>query len=315
VRVDAQTLMLIGTAATFLAIAIGSIALAQVVADRRQVYRSLRTVRESEIPGADLRQRELATPFAQRLLLPALGAISRRIARFTPGGIVDRLDQELAHAGSPIGWDGARVLAVKVSTAVVVAIIGALALPASGISLVRAVIIVPFLAVVGYYVPEWILRSRSGRRQKEIRRALPDALDLMSITVQAGLGFDAAMERVAREMGGPLGQELYRVTQEMRLGTSRADALRQLADRTTVPELSSFVLALVQAETLGISVAQVLHIQAGELRVKRRQRAEEAATKLPVKLVFPVVLCIFPALMVVLMGPAAITIYENLIQN
>jgi tight adherence protein C len=313
--VDAQTLILIGTVAAFMAIAIGLVALAQTWTERRQVYRSLRTVRESEIPGTDFRQRELATPFTQRLVLPTLGAISRRIARFTPGGIVERLDQELAYAGSPVGWDGARMLAVKVSTGVVFGIVGALALPAGGISFVRTVIIVPFLAVVGYYLPEWILRSRAGRRQNAIRRALPDALDLLSITVQAGLGFDAAMERVAREMGGPLGQELYRVSQEMRLGTSRADALRQLADRTTVPELSSFVLALVQAETLGISVAQILHVQAGELRIRRRQRAEEAAIKLPVKLVFPVVLCIFPALLVVLMGPAAITIYENLIQR
>jgi tight adherence protein C len=135
----------------------------------------------------------------------------------------------------------------------------------------------------------------------------------MSITVEAGLGFDAAMERVAREMEGPLGEELIRVVQEMRLGKSRADALRDLGSRSSVDELKSFVLAMVQADIFGISIARVLHVQAAELRIKRRQRAEEQAQKLPVKIIFPLILCIFPALFIVLLGPAAIQIYESLL--
>jgi tight adherence protein C len=186
-------------------------------------------------------------------------------------------------------------------------------LPMADFGFLRTIVVAPVAGFVGYYLPEWLLRSRSSKRQYQIQRALPDALDLMSITVQAGLGFDAALERVSREMGGPLGEELYRVVQEMRLGKSRGEALRDLADRTTVEELKSFVMAMVQAEIFGISIAQVLNVQAEELRLKRRMRAEEQAQKLPVKIVFPLILCIFPAMMVVLVGPAAISIYENFI--
>jgi tight adherence protein C len=163
---------------------------------------------------------------------------------------------------------------------------------------------------IGYYLPEWVLRSKSGKRQHKMRRALPDALDLLSITVEAGLGFDAALSRVARQEGGPLGEELHRVLQEMQLGKSRADALRDLGDRTSIPEFKSFILAMIQADVFGISIAKVLHVQANEMRVKRRQRAEETAQKVPVKIVFPLITCIFPALFVVLLGPAAISIYN-----
>jgi tight adherence protein C len=169
--------------------------------------------------------------------------------------------------------------------------------------------------MLGYYIPEWVLRSRSGDRQKQIQRSLPDALDLMSITVEAGLAFDAALERTAREMGGPLGDEFYRVHQEMRLGKSRAEALRDLGERSPLSELRSFVLAMVQADIFGIPIARVLHVQSRELRIKRRQRAEEQAQKLPVKIIFPLILCIFPSLFIVLLGPAAINIYESLIRD
>jgi tight adherence protein C len=148
-----------------------------------------------------------------------------------------------------------------------------------------------------------------------MQRALPDALDLLSITVEAGLGFDAAVARVARQSGGPLGEELHRVLQEMQIGKSRSDALRDLADRTSIPELKSFVLAMVQADIFGISIAKVLQVQAKEMRLKRRQRAEEQAQKVPVKIVFPLILCIFPSLFIVLLGPAVITIYENILQS
>jgi tight adherence protein C len=206
-------------------------------------------------------------------------------------------------------------MAVKITALGAFLAFGIFALPLFGMDLLRVVVLTPLLGFVGYYLPEWILRSRSGKRQKSIQRALPDALDLMSITVEAGLGFDAALERVSREMGGPLGEELYRVVQEMRLGKGRGEALRDLASRTTVEELKSFVLAMVQAEIFGISVSKVLHVQARELRTKRRQRAEEAAQKLPVKIVFPLILCIFPALLTILLGPAAISIYENMFAN
>jgi tight adherence protein C len=313
--VDPLLLWLIGLSAAFGCIAILALAMTSSMVERRRVYRSLQSMGSSEIAGADVRQRELATPFTQRVLLPGLGAVGRGVRRFAPDSVVERLDQELVYAGSPAGWDGARLFALKTAAGVAFLVGAVLFLPLSGVGVLRTIVIAPFAAFVGYYLPEWILRSRSGKRQTAMQRALPDALDLMAITVQAGLGFDAAVDRVAREMGGPLGQELHRVGQEMRLGKARGEALRDLGDRTTVPELKAFVLAMVQAEIFGISISRVLNVQAAELRVKRRQRAEEAAQKLPVKIVFPLILCIFPALMLVLLGPAAISIYENLITN
>jgi tight adherence protein C len=308
---DPTILLVLGMLAAFLAVSLGAWATIAVAADRRRVQQSLRAASTTHVP--DVRSEQLAVPVAHRLLLPGIGAIGRRLQRLTPTIVVDRLDRELLLAGSPEDWDGQRVMAVKVMTAVGFAIASVVLLAAADLGVLRTLVLVPFLTFLGYYLPEWVLRARSGRRQHELQRALPDALDLLSITVQAGLGFDAAVERVSRQMGGPLGGELYRVTQEMRLGKSRGEALRDLADRTNVEELRSFVLAMVQAEIFGISISRVLANQATDLRLKRRQRAEEQAQKLPVKIIFPLILCIFPALLVVLLGPAAISIYENLL--
>jgi tight adherence protein C len=171
------------------------------------------------------------------------------------------------------------------------------------------------LSFLGYYVPEWTLRKKSGARQNAIRVALPDALDLLSITVEAGLGFDAAVSRVAKQAKGPLGEEFHRMLQEMQIGKPRADALRDLGARSTLPELQSFVLAMVQADAFGIAISKVLHVQADELRMRRRQNAEEKAQKVPVKIIFPLITCIFPALFVVVLGPAAITISHSLLHR
>ncbi|MGH2794883.1 MAG: type II secretion system F family protein, partial [Actinomycetota bacterium] len=222
---------------------------------------------------------------------------------------------DLVYAGSPVGWDAERVLAMKLLGVGVMIGVGFLLGKLAAFTTFRILIICGLFAFVGWYFPEWILRSKAGTRQRLMQRALPDALDLLSITVEAGLGFDAAVARVARQAGGPLGEELHRVLQEMQIGKSRSDALRDLADRTSIPELKSFVLAMVQADIFGISIAKVLQVQAKEMRLKRRQRAEEQAQKVPVKIVFPLILCIFPSLFIVLLGPAVITIYENILGN
>lgn len=306
-------LLIGGLSAAFLAVVLVLAALATGTAERRQVYRALRAMQTSQVPATEVRHRELAVPALTRVVLPGLQRLGRGVRRFTPVSVIQRLDAELVYAGSPAGWDGERMLAVKVASGGAMFVVGLVLPGLTGSAALRGLILAPLLAVVGYYLPEWILRSRSSARQYRIQRALPDALDLLSITVAAGLAFDAALERVAREMGGPLGDELVRVVQEMRLGKGRADALRDLADRSSVDELKSFVLAMVQADIFGISVSRVLSVQARELRIKRRQRAEEQAQKLPVKIIFPLLLCIFPALFVVILGPAAIQIYDTLI--
>ena len=312
-NLDPSLLITLGLVAAFGAVLLAGYVAVAAASQRRSVYRSLQSIQNSQLSGADVRQQQLAVPTVRRVVLPALGGLSDRFRRFNPPAIVERLDEELVYAGSPAGWDGQRFLVVKWLSAASLAALSAVLLPLLGIGVTRTLVVALVGAVVGYYLPEWILRSRAGKRQKQIQLALPDALDLMSITVEAGLSFDAALDRVSREMGGPLGEELYRVVQEMRLGKGRGEALRDLAGRTTVDELKSFVMAMVQAEIFGISIAKVLHVQAGELRVKRRQRAEEKAQKLPVKIIFPLILCIFPALLVVLLGPAAISIYREFI--
>lgn len=299
-----SSMLTILVVASFGAVALIATVVQMYVLERRQVYKSLRQVEEYEITGTDLRSKALSVPVTQRLLVPGMRRLGNALRRFTPGGLVERLREELLFAGSPEGWDAERLLASKLISAVAVGGMSAVVLPLMGMPSLRAFILSAVFAAAGYYVPEWILRSRSGQRQDSIRRALPDALDLLCITVEAGLGFDAAVARVAKEAGGPLGEEFHRVVKEMQLGKSRVEALRGLSDRSSLSELKGFVLAMIQADIFGISIGKVLQVQASEMRIKRRQMAEERAQKLPVKLVF-----------IVLLGPAAIRIYENILSD
>ena len=307
-------MQVVGVLLAFAAMLLALVALQDFVLERRQVFKALRSVRAIELTPTDVRKRELAIPFYQRVLVPSMKGLGGAGRRFTPTSVTDRLRKELVYAGSPVGWDAERILALKILGVVIIGP-GLFLLAHTRLSSFRS-FIVGFLGLyVGWYMPEWVLRSKSGARQKKIQRALPDALDLLSITVEAGLGFDAAVARVARQAGGPLGEELHRVLQEMQIGKSRADALRDLGERTNIPELKAFVLAMIQADIFGISIAKVLQVQAREMRIKRRQRAEEQAQKVPVKIVFPLILCIFPSLFIVLLGPAMITIYNNILTH
>ena len=303
-------IIVIGLLAGFAASLLVALAAQDYVTERRQVYRSLRTMRSIDVAGADFRTRELAAPVATRVFLPGLIRVGRGLRRFTPGSVLERLDSQLKVAGSPAGWDAERFLAAKLIGAVGLVMatitIGSIA----ELGLIRTVVLTAFAGALGYYIPEWVIRSQADKRQGLIQRHLPDSLDLLSITVEAGLGFDAALQRVGRQIHGPLGQEFHRIVQEMQLGKSRSDALRDLSDRTTVPELRSFVLAMVQADIFGIPIANVLHIQAKELRIKRRQRAEEKAQKIPVKILGPLLLGIFPMLMIIIIGPGVIQIRD-----
>jgi len=305
----------LGVLAAFVAVFMAASAIGDYFLQREQMFRTLRSVRTIELAPQDLRRRELAAPFLRRVLIPGFQRSGQFFRRMTPAGVVDRLNKELEYAGSPPGWDAERVLAMKTVTLVGFTVGGILLSRFGGLDALQGIVVVLLSLYVGYYLPEWVLRSRSGKRQEMMRRALPDALDLLSITVEAGLGFDAAVARVAKHAGGPLGGEFHRVLQEMQIGKSRPEALRDFGERSSIPELKSFVLSMIQADIFGISIAKVLHVQAGEMRIKRRQRAEEQAQKVPVKIIFPLILCIFPALFVVLLGPAAITIYDNIISR
>ena len=307
--------MLVVAALAFVSASLMVFASSVAVADRWGVKRSLRSLDsygvQSEV--VSLSKRELARPFADRVIGPAMSRASRWARGVTPKGVLDHLSRQLMLAGSPRDMNLDRLLAIKV--------LGGAAGTAMGIALAavvrpgysRSIILTAVVMLAGFFAPDLWLRNTIAARKKSIGRALPDTLDLLTISVEAGLGFDAALSKVVTNTAGPLAEEFYRMLQEIRLGTSRADAFRNLGARTDVPELSAFVLAMLQADIFGISVGKILRVQASEMRTKRRQRAEEIAMKAPVKVVFPLILCIFPALLVVILGPAAIRIYTTLI--
>jgi tight adherence protein C len=235
--------------------------------------------------------------------------LERLAVRLSPAGIATVMQRRLDVAGNPAGWTTDRMLAVKGLGLVALGVLGAL----FGIRHPELLVVGGGIgAVIGFFLPDLLLHNSGLRRQQRIPRALPDALDMLTICVEAGLGFDAALAQVARNTPGPLAGEFARVLQEMQIGKSRAEAMRAMGDRTTVPELRAFVSAMIQASELGIPVAHVLREQAKEMRVRRRQRAEAQAQKVPVKITFPLILCLFPALLVVVLGPGIIQIAHSL---
>jgi len=266
----------------------------------------------------DEHQLRLEQPASQRMIRPLLQAAGRLVHRLTPGSWVKSLEHRLRLAGSPAASQVERVLALKLLLGIGALLVGALWIvrfssPGAGLPpMVGRLVLIPVLAIVAYRFPDLALKLRGRERQQAVQIALPDALDQMTISVEAGLGFDSALSRVVNTGTGPLVEELHRTLQEIAIGVPRKQAFRNLVERTAVPELRHFVFAVNQAEEYGLPIAQVLRVQSKELRVIRRQRAEEKAMKIPVKIIFPLVFCIFPALFVVLLVPAVIRIIEGL---
>ena len=253
---------------------------------------------------------DLDRPFADRVLQPlqqkALG-IGRRLSG---ADSADRIRRKLDLAGNPPGWSVDRVVSGKVVGAVV-GLLGGFVFSLMLGSIAVKVVVIIGVAVVGFFSPNLYLYQRAHERSERLQRDLPDAIDLLTISVESGLGFDAAVQQVARNTEGPLAEELSRVLREMQIGQSRSDALRAFGDRTNVADVRTFVSAMVQADTFGIPIAQVLRIQSSEMRVKRRQRAEEKAQQVPVKITIPLIFCILPTLFIAVMGPAVISILES----
>jgi tight adherence protein C len=303
-------LLAVGAIAVFLAVFVIAYSVQSVVAERRQAYRTLQAIRAAELRPADLRSRELARPARDRLLKPFYDAALTVARRFTPAGAMDAIRRKLIMAGSPYGWDPERVLVAKVACLVGGIVLGLLFVAVFDFAWPIRVLGLVAISLLGYSLPNLALTNAVQRRQNEIRSALADSIDLLTICVEAGLGFDAALAHVSRNTSGPLADEFYRTLQEVQLGRSRNEAMRNLADRSNVPELRAFVLAMVQADIFGVSVANVLRVQAKDMRIKRRQLAEERAMKVPIKVLFPVLFCIFPALFVVILGPAIMRIAD-----
>lgn len=232
--------------------------------------------------------------------------IATTTRRLAPSGYVAWLDKQLAGAGRPKDWPLARILVVKPMMAIAGAGLGLL-LYIGDPSVGRFVLGLGAMSLA-YFVPDILVRSHAQKRRDEIKMELPNTLDQMLISVQAGLGFEASMARTAANGSGSLADELIRTLQDIQVGRSRKDAYMALAERVDVPDLRSFIRAVVQADTYGIAIAKVLQTQAKEMRTKRRQRAEEHAMKIPVKILFPLIFCIFPTLLLIVIGPAALSI-------
>jgi len=256
-----------------------------------------------------MREEALKRSLSERAVAPIFIGIGKRLSRFTPAGWMDKTNHRLLLAGSPGTLDANAWAVIKLLSISVAAVLWFLIQVGSDAQ--TKLISLVLLGILGFFGPDVWISRRVEERRSSMQKTLPDVLDLLVISVEAGLGFDSALARVVATVPGPLSEEFFRMLQETRVGVSRRDAMRHLNERTDVDELRSFLLAMMQAEAFGVSIAQVLRVQADEMRVKRRQRAQEKAFAAPVKLVFPLVFCIFPALFIVLLGPAAIQIYET----
>lgn len=262
-----------------------------------------------------LEELEFEQPFSERFLRPILQALSKLVSRNTPGNVMDTAQKRLLHAGNPNNLTVADFMGIKGLVTFLLAVLGLAIGIVTGASVLFDILILLLLGGLGFLLPDLWLGSKVRQRRNQIQKALPDAIDLLSISVEAGLGFDAAMNRLVEKTRSELAYEFARVISEMRVGVPRRDALKSLADRTGVQDLSVFVTAIVQAEQLGASIVGVLRIQSNEMRIRRRQRAEVLAHQAPIKMLFPMAFLIFPPMFVVILGPAIPTVAHLFLPN
>ncbi len=246
----------------------------------------------------------LAPGARERLVAPVGARVMDRVRRWTPRGSIEAMQRRINLAGAQRVWNVERLLAAKVLAALGTFLFFVLIAVATGSAIWGLASVI--LPIAAYVTPDGLLDRRARDRQSRIQDEMPDVIDQVMISVQAGLSFDAAIDRVASTGRGPFAEELRRVVQDVRLGLARTDALEKLAERTDVNELDEFIISMNQAESYGLSISQVLRVQSDELREKRRQRAEERAHKIPVKMVVPLIFCIFPTIFIAALGPAVI---------
>jgi len=289
-------------------LAVSATVYAVVSMPRGEVQRRLAAYKE--MVGVE-EETEREPTFIERVGLPAVAWGRRIIRQVLPNGISEKLAWKLTLAGDPLTLP--QLYAVW-GTAIVALPAGfSFLIVASGNSFrMPQLLLLGLMAGMGLYLPNVWLRSKAKKRQHNILKSLPDAIDLLTTSVEAGLGIDAALAQVAEKVKGPIAVEIRRVLRDIAMGSSRRDGLRAFAERTQLPDVQQFVNALVQAEQMGVSLGQVIRVQADQMRVKRRQRAEQQAYKAPVKMVFPLVFFIFPAIFVVILGPAMLQVMRNL---
>lgn len=302
--------LLVGAAMLCAAMILALTVIGVITTERRGVARSVAAVQALDA-APDVLKAEIEQPFAERVIAPLgerLVGLGRRMVR---ADTARKIQYRLNIAGNPPAWDVNRILGLKVLGLGIFGGIGFLYVLGVGWPFLKVVAATVAAAGIGYVLPNVLLYNAGQKRENLMRNALPDAMDLLTISVEAGLGFDAAVSRVAKNGEGPLNSEFARLLQEMQLGVGRVDAMRLMADRTSLADLKSFCSAMIQADSLGIPIARVLRIQSQEMRTKRRQRAEEKAQQVPVRIMIPLVLFILPCLFLVILGPAGIQIADT----
>ena len=259
----------------------------------------------------ELREEELEESFWERVIKPILDRISTFFVKFTPSGIKDNLRKRLILAGHPLNLEVKEFLALQGSLVFITPGILFIILFFWGAEFKTVLIFSLLASAVGLVLPIFFLGKKISERQAKIQRSLPDVLDLLTVSVEAGLGFDAALVKVVDKVSGPISEEFERLLQEIRMGKPRRDAMRDLGKRTNVDDLTKFITSIVQADKLGVSIGKVLRVQSDQIRQKRSQRAEAEAMKAPVKMLLPLILFIFPTIFIVLLGPAVIKIMNS----
>lgn len=292
-------------ASVFVALGLGTAAFG--LARTKRIVASSATPVEIALGRAEPSPGGESAGLVYRALEPVLALGGTLVGRLSPQGRLDLIRARLTYAGMEGKVRPERVLSWKAVAGAGGAVVGLLGGPGQ----IPVPVWCLVMAVLGSFVPDLVLGSRAKKRQAEVAKALPQAIDLLAITVEAGLGLEQALEIVVENVQGPLADELARLLREVDLGVSRRDALVGLRNRTDVDELSSFVVALIQADEMGVAVADVLKIQAAQVRLKRRQRAREQGAKTPVKILFPLILGVFPAIFVITIGPGALEIVRN----
>ena len=300
-------ILLLGAGLICVAITLALSIIGVATSERRGVARSVAAVQALGSAPREIRE-EVEVPFAERVIGPLGDRLVHTGRRLVRADTAQKLQYRLNVAGNPSAWDVNRIIGLKVLGLGMCGLVIFLYALSLSWSLYRVVGVTALAAAFGYVIPNILLYNAGQKRSSLMRNGLPDAMDLLTISVEAGLGFDAAVSRVAKNSDGPLGQEFSRLLQEMQLGLGRTEAMRAMGERTSLPDLKSFCSAMVQADSLGIPIARVLRVQSQEMRIKRRQRAEEKAQQVPVRIMIPLVLFILPCLFLVILGPAVIQI-------
>ena len=286
------------------------LALGQKITKKRQQV----TQRMDEVVGSPVplqaREQELSVPFYRRVIKPALNHLASLLIRYIPAAKESTLAQKIQQAGNPGSLQPRELMVIKYLLAGGCALLLKVMATALGLDLLRELVLALTGMLLGWLLPDFFLKSKTRKRAEAVEKSLPDTLDLLTVSVEAGLGFDGALLKVTEKADGVLADEFIQVLQEIKMGKPRREALKEMSDRLAVEELSGFCGSIIMAGQLGLPIGKVLRLQAEEMRRKRRQRAEEKAMKAPIKMLIPMVLLIFPSIFVVLLGPAVLQIIK-----